>query len=121
MQSKEDYSKRMLYLRESIGKINFGELEITPEDLKDPYCDPESPIKIDFEHVSAAAYRLKGGIENTPCTVIFLNYFYYFKKYFHNDIHSVHICLMFQKWKFISRKIFYNTLVVSKREVLDLH
>jgi hypothetical protein len=71
MESKENYLKRMSDLREAIKKVDFSKLEIKPEDLKDPYCDPENPVKIDFEHVSAAAYRLKGGIEFTPCTVIY--------------------------------------------------
>ncbi|ELU10999.1 hypothetical protein CAPTEDRAFT_176201 [Capitella teleta] len=37
------------------------------EDFKDAFCDPENPIAIQFQEVSAAAYKIKGGIERTPC------------------------------------------------------
>jgi len=39
------------------------------DDYKDQFCDPEHPIVIQFQEVSAAAYKIKGGIERTPCTV----------------------------------------------------
>ena len=39
------------------------------EDLRDQYCDPEHPISVSFQEVSAAAYKIKGGIERTPCAV----------------------------------------------------
>ncbi|KAK2167691.1 hypothetical protein LSH36_25g05016 [Paralvinella palmiformis] len=38
------------------------------DDYKDQFCDPEHPIVIQFQEVSAAAYKIKGGIERTPCT-----------------------------------------------------
>ena len=69
MRDIEEYSTRLLELKESLSKVDFSQLSITKEDLKDPYCDPENPKIIDFEHISAAAFKLKGGIENTPCTV----------------------------------------------------
>lgn len=37
------------------------------EDLKDPYCDPDKPIKVSFQDVSAAAFKIRGGVEKTPC------------------------------------------------------
>ncbi len=37
--------------------------------MKDPFCDPEKPVKVEFSDVSAAAYQIKGAVDNTPCTV----------------------------------------------------
>jgi hypothetical protein len=70
MSIHEQYTQRLQELKEGIKKVNLDTLEIKPEDLIDPFCDPENPITINFSHISAAAYRLRGGIENTPCTVI---------------------------------------------------
>jgi len=39
------------------------------EDLKDPFCDPDHPVVVTFQDVSAAAFRIQGGIEKTPCNV----------------------------------------------------
>ncbi len=39
------------------------------EDLKDPFCDPDNPIAVQFQEVSAAAFKIKGGIERTACQV----------------------------------------------------
>jgi len=39
------------------------------DDLKDPFCDPDHPVVIRFQDVSAAAFRIQGGIDRTPCTV----------------------------------------------------
>ena len=39
------------------------------EELIDEFCDPENPVKIPFQEVSAAAYKIKGGIPKTPCEV----------------------------------------------------
>lgn len=36
--------------------------------LFDPWCDPENPRVIQFQDVSAAAFKIKSGIMNTPCT-----------------------------------------------------
>lgn len=62
------YEKRMQELKEQISSIDIKTLEIKPEDLKDPYCDPEKPFILHFNDISSAAYRVKSGIENTPCT-----------------------------------------------------
>lgn len=43
-------------------------LSITPG-LKDEFCDPDNPKKISFEDISAAAYKIRNGIQKTPCTV----------------------------------------------------
>ena len=42
---------------------------MSEEDLKDKFCDPDNPIVVQFQEVSAAAYKIKGGIERTPCNV----------------------------------------------------
>ena len=44
-------------------------MEEAEEELRDPYCDPLNPIQVQFQEVSAAAYRTRGGIQRTPCTV----------------------------------------------------
>ncbi|XP_047475151.1 basic proline-rich protein-like isoform X3 [Penaeus chinensis] len=36
--------------------------------LFDPWCDPKNPKVINFQDVSAAAFKIKSGIMNTPCT-----------------------------------------------------
>ena len=58
-------------LKGQLEKIKMDEIlgQITPDDLKDPFCDPENPVRVTFNDISAAAYRIKGGVENTPCTV----------------------------------------------------
>ncbi|XP_045132852.1 mucin-5AC-like isoform X2 [Portunus trituberculatus] len=38
------------------------------EPLFDPWCDPENPRTVTFQDVSAAAFKIKSGIMNTPCT-----------------------------------------------------
>lgn len=35
----------------------------------DPQCDPDNPVVVKFQEVSAAAFKIKGGIQNTQCTV----------------------------------------------------
>ncbi|CAM1325313.1 Uncharacterised protein g8914 [Pycnogonum litorale] len=40
----------------------------TDDVLFDPFCDPENPVSITFQDISAAAYRIKDGIMRTPCT-----------------------------------------------------
>ena len=39
------------------------------EELKDHFCDPDNPVIVQFQDVSAAAYKIKSGIERTPCPV----------------------------------------------------
>ena len=38
-------------------------------ELIDEFCDPDNPVTIPFQEISAAAYKIKGGIEKTPCEV----------------------------------------------------
>jgi len=44
-------------------------LEISEDDLYDEWCDPKKPRILRFEEIAAAAYRIKFGVEKTPCTV----------------------------------------------------
>lgn len=37
------------------------------EECRDPYCNPENPIVISFQDVTSAAFKIKGGVEFTPC------------------------------------------------------
>ena len=38
-------------------------------DAEDPWCDPANPRIVDFEQISAAAYKIRDGIVRTPCDV----------------------------------------------------
>ena len=46
------------------------------EPLVDKFCDPANPIKVLFQDVSAAAYKIKNGVMKTPCTVSFTSNIY---------------------------------------------
>nr|XP_008196308.1 PREDICTED: L-threonine ammonia-lyase isoform X1 [Tribolium castaneum] len=35
--------------------------------VEDPSCNPDSPLKVTFEEITSAAYKIKSGIINTPC------------------------------------------------------
>ena len=41
---------------------------ISDEVLFDPWCDPSNPRVIQFQDISAAAFKIKSGIMMTPCT-----------------------------------------------------
>ena len=47
------------------------------EELVDSFCDPHNPRVLTFQDVSAAAYKIKSGIQHTPCTV---SYYHKIKK-----------------------------------------
>lgn len=38
--------------------------------VEDPSCNPERPLKVTFEEITSAAYKIKSGIVNTPCSVL---------------------------------------------------
>lgn len=42
--------------------------DIMPE-VDDPFCNPDKPVKITFEEITSAAYKIRSGIVNTPCIV----------------------------------------------------
>ena len=44
-------------------------VEIPDDLLKDQFCDPDNPVTINFREISAAAYKIQGGIQYTPCSV----------------------------------------------------
>jgi threonine dehydratase len=64
-------------------------LEINDEDLYDEWCDPKNPRILRFEEIAAAAYRIKYGVEKTPCTVCILSLKF---DSFLFDLYRVHIC-----------------------------
>ncbi|KAH9492592.1 hypothetical protein Btru_024876 [Bulinus truncatus] len=39
----------------------------TDEVISDPFCNPDRPVLVNFNDVSAASFKIKGGIEKTPC------------------------------------------------------
>ena len=61
-------------IRSELAEIDLKNLEISEQDKFDKFCDPNNPVQVQFNDISAAAYRIKGGIEYTECTVnIFFN------------------------------------------------
>ena len=59
---------------------------MTPQD---PWCDPDHPILLKFEDISAAAYRIKDGIINTPCDRSHMNSDLGLEMYFKKDYMQV--------------------------------
>ena len=35
----------------------------------DPQCNPNNPIRVNFQDVTSAAFLIKNGVERTPCVV----------------------------------------------------
>lgn len=64
------YLERLENIRSQLEQINLQSLEISEADKFDKYCDPDRPVKVTFNDISAAAYRIKGGVYYTPCDVI---------------------------------------------------
>ncbi|XP_057373337.1 L-threonine ammonia-lyase-like isoform X2 [Daphnia carinata] len=51
--------------------VNGNEVAVNgsdPSDLFDPWCDPNRPRIVQFQDISAAAFKIKSGIMVTPCT-----------------------------------------------------
>lgn len=65
----KSYHDRLEQLKARAHALNAEDIRNMPDDMVDPYCDPKNPVKITFNDVSSAAYRIKGGIDMTPCTV----------------------------------------------------
>lgn len=91
---EKSYHDRLEQLKAKVAALNVDEIRHMPDDMVDPYCDPNHPVKVTFNDVSSAAYRIKGGIDMTPCTVIekitiYLNFSYInelilaFARFFH--------------------------------------
>jgi len=69
-----------------VASMSYASSEIDDEEaLKDPWCDPENPRRIRFEDVSAAAYRIKGGITHTSCDPSHMNADLDMEVYFKKD------------------------------------
>ena len=68
----EIYNERYNIILSKLSKLCLTELDITPEDMIDSFCVPEKPVKVTFNDVSAAAYRIKSGVEFTPCKSEFI-------------------------------------------------
>lgn len=47
---------------------SFYEDSVKEESILDVFCDPDHPKKVQFQDVSAAAYKIKSGVMRTPCT-----------------------------------------------------
>jgi len=39
------------------------------KEIVDPFCDPQYPVRVNYETVLDAAEKIKGGVIRTPCTV----------------------------------------------------
>jgi threonine dehydratase len=63
------YNDRLESLRTQLAEIDLKHMEISEADSFDKFCDPKNPVKVHFNDISAAAYRIKGGVEYTPCNV----------------------------------------------------
>merc|ERR1712142_180148 len=72
--------------KKSVASMSYVSSDIDDEEnLKDPWCDPENPKIIKFEDVSAAAYRIKGGITQTSCDPSHMNADLDMEMYFKKD------------------------------------
>ena len=58
---------------EKRGGTSYASSDLGEEELRDPACDPDNPVTIRFEDISAAAYRIKDGIVSTPCDPSHMN------------------------------------------------
>jgi threonine dehydratase len=46
-------------------------ITVEEEKIQDPYCDEKHPKIITFHDVTSAAFKIKSGVEYTPCPVKF--------------------------------------------------
>lgn len=71
-------------------------------DLFDPWCDPNRPRIVQFQDISAAAFKIKSGIMNTPCTRSHLSNLtgstLFFKKDFLQYTGSFKVNFLFHNW-----------------------
>jgi threonine dehydratase len=66
---------RLENIKNQLAELDLKSMEISEADLFDKFCDPKNPVRIQFNDISAAAYRIKGGVEYTPCNVAFYSHF----------------------------------------------
>ena len=62
---------------EKLREMSGNETMQVEEELVDIFCDPARPVAIQFQDVSAAAFKIKSGIERTPCNVRWFTMFWY--------------------------------------------
>jgi threonine dehydratase len=79
------------------------------DDLKDPYCDPDHPVVITFQDISAAAFKIHGGIEKTPCNRSHMSELTNMEIYFKKDF-------MQYTGSFKERGARYTLLMLSKEQ-----
>ncbi|CAF0933091.1 unnamed protein product [Didymodactylos carnosus] len=65
--SDDELKERLKELEREIKQINLSTIEASEEDLYDEWCDPKNLRVLKFEEIAAAAYRIKCGVEKTPC------------------------------------------------------
>ena len=53
----------------------MNKMSSSSTDPEDPWCDPANPRVVDFEQISAAAYKIRDGIVRTPCDVSIISLF----------------------------------------------
>lgn len=52
----------------SVGSTPTSDTVLETEDMPDdPLCNPDNPVRISFEEITSAAYKIKSGIVLTPC------------------------------------------------------
>lgn len=59
-----------------VGKVETGQAVLV--DAVDPWCEEGNPRTIHFQDVSEAAFKLRGGIERTPCLVRLVSFVFIF-------------------------------------------
>jgi len=63
-------------------------MEEVEDVLLDPWCDERNPRTLDFEAISAAAYRIRDGVVRTPCDVIKHKQFGFFELFLSHFIRN---------------------------------
>ena len=67
------------------GGTSYASSDVDENELRDEWCDPNDPRSIRFEDISAAAYRIKDGITQTPCDPSHMNAELDMEMYFKKD------------------------------------
>lgn len=79
------------------------------DDLKDPFCDPDHPVVVTFQDVSAAAFKIQGGIDKTPCKRSNMSALTKMELYFKKDF-------MQQTGSFKERGARYTLFMLSREQ-----
>lgn len=86
------YQDRLEHLKSEIAALNRQEVKNMTDDMVDKYCDPKNPVRVTFNDVSSAAFRIKGGMDVTPCTVRYLIDLSYLEKQISPHL-SIHLSI----------------------------